>query len=92
MHVGDLPLEALNPATDPMNKLLFDLYSGPHATQLSYKLALCRTRLMNSQMIGLCCHLHLLIKCQQLKAAGSITADTRNKSQGINLKEAFTLS
>lgn len=92
MHFGNLPLEALYPVTDPMNKLLFLLYSGQCATQLSYKLALCRTGLMNSQMIGLRCHLHLLIKCQQLKAAGSITTDTRNKSQVINLKEAFSLS
>lgn len=83
--------EATNPACDPMNKLLFDLYSGPCATQLSYKLALCRARLMNSQIIGLLCHLHLLIKCQQLKAAGSITTDTRrNESQAINAKETFS--
>lgn len=89
MHFCCLPVEATNTASDPMNKLLFDLYTGPDATQLSYKLALCHTRLMNSQIIGLHCHLHLLIKCQQLKAAGSITTDTKNKSQAVNLKEAF---
>lgn len=75
------PTQATNLHVDPLNKLLFDLYWEPFCYTIILQACILSDKIDEYKNKGLHCHLHLLIKCQQLKTAGSIIADTENKDR-----------
>lgn len=79
MYFGLLPTQATNPYTDPLNKLLLTFTENLSLHNYLTSLSLRRSGLMIQRIIGLLCHLNLLIKCQQLNTRYAASAPAKHR-------------